>query len=800
MSSTPYWLDADTACAVTNPATGSTATERWSTQKGCVVSAGRIITFDYYNQYLLNVNGGSLVTLSVYQYGVVTSVSGPNWADAGTTARASSSGVWGRSGGAGQRVASWNIDGGTSTTVSTTGTVTTSLITMSATHTVNFIAVSQYQVSLDAGGTTMLGSLTKPTITGDNYWYDTGTAVTLVLNGTKDRTAGAGLRLATYTINTGPAVNVLILGKVTVLNAISISQGENVVTIVVNQYQLTLDAGATTAMNSITPPTVAGDTYWYDSGTLVSYAGNGVFGRASGTGSRISSFTVDAASPTHVLTTGIFFVNMTMASAHTVQTTLVTQYEVSLSGGYLIQSATSPTVPSDDYWYDGGTNVTISLAGVFQRVSGAGQRLATYSVNGGTAVKVASAGAVAVVNKVKIEAPVAIAATSTQQFQVSLNAGAVAALNSITPPTLTGDAYWYDLGSKVTVILNGTWGRNATTGERLVSYSYNGGSANPVATLKTVTALLVTSITTPESVSATVTTQYLLTVTGVPTASYSPKPPISTDATWFDSGTSVKVSTNSTFGTSGSTRQRVTGWNLDGGATTMAGSGAVVSTSAFAMKGPHTVTFTVVTQYFVSVAVKDSSGVQALSPGSITLLVNGAAQNAPKGSVWVDSGSTVQVQTILWDGIDVTPSQLASRTVTAPLTVTVDAKAYKSSVLVKDFLGFGVGGAVVTVIFPNGTSDQFLTQGNGSANIGIVPLGEYHGSVSNFGLSNDFIGNSATQSVTQVTVYMSDSVLGTIVIVVVAVVIVVVELVHRRREGEKSSRFRQASVSPPAMG
>jgi hypothetical protein len=41
----------------------------------------------------------------------------------------------------------------------------------------------------------------------------------------------------------------------------------------VTQYQVTLDFGATSALMSITPPTIWNDSYWYDSGSAVTYWG-----------------------------------------------------------------------------------------------------------------------------------------------------------------------------------------------------------------------------------------------------------------------------------------------------------------------------------------------------------------------------------------------------------------------------------------------------------------------------------------------------------------------------------------------
>jgi hypothetical protein len=94
---------------------------------------------------------------------------------------ASSNGINSRPFGTGLRVKSWNIDGGSNTTVSTIGTVTTTSIQMTAPHTVNFNSVTQYLLSRTAspiyGGTISPNSTS--TVSGDTGWYDIGTHVGL---------------------------------------------------------------------------------------------------------------------------------------------------------------------------------------------------------------------------------------------------------------------------------------------------------------------------------------------------------------------------------------------------------------------------------------------------------------------------------------------------------------------------------------------------------------------------------------------------------------------------------------------
>jgi len=231
-------------------------------------SGGNTYNVNYYKQYTLAVVGGNGIGYSV------VSQTGDNFWDSGTSLTVSSNGVYDRLAGTGQRVSSWDIDGGPNTIVVSLGFVTTSPVSMSASHTVDFSSVTQYQVSLDLGSQTSLSSCTPPTISGDGYWYDSGSAVTCVLNGVWGRAGGTGERLTSYSLNGGAPTAVSTTGTVTPLNVAGIASPQSITSIIIAQYQLALSvtpASAGTASYGTTS-TIAGDTGWYDTGTAVSFS------------------------------------------------------------------------------------------------------------------------------------------------------------------------------------------------------------------------------------------------------------------------------------------------------------------------------------------------------------------------------------------------------------------------------------------------------------------------------------------------------------------------------------------------
>ncbi len=795
------WYDYGTTLSVTcrgtfdrSDGSGTRATSwHWNSMTNTVVATTSTFTtspvvMDSSYKLTVNVVAQYQLTLDTGATRALASVTAPTipgdkyWYDSGTSVTYTGYGVFERNDdGAGNRSASWYVDSGTPTTISTKANFTIS-VTMTAPHVVHVVTVEQWELTLNSVATPYLVSITAPTIKSDNYWYDSGTDVTLTFNGIGSRLDGIGTRLVSYTVNGGTGVPIATKGTVAILNAVPISGPEFIVVSSTTQYQVTLDASATRAMASITPTPIPGDDYWYDSGTQVTYTGNGVFSRTGGSGYRVTSWWWDSNASTTVITTGNFSASTTLTAPATLNVQIAKQTEISLIGTYGVASATSPTIPGDGYWYDTGTIVSLSLQVTFGRSDGSGWRMVSYVLNNGALESVSGEAPVAALSDLNLTSPQTITVQSVQQYEVSFDHGIASSLDSITPPSLSGDNYWYDAGSPVSLTVYGAWGRNATTGYRLSSYTVNGGGRVFVDTTGPVTILDLSSISGPQSITSNVTAQYLLTVTGGGGSVYSVPPSIPGDTGWYDSGTVVTVSTAATYYVQGSTRQRVASWSLDGGPATTVGDVTTAATSPIVMDAPHSVTFNSVTQYLVSIVVKDGSGRRDITPESITMSVNGGSQSAMSGQLWADDGSTVTVASILWEGVDVTPAQTGTYMVSAPFTITLDAKVYQATVVVKDILGIPVGGASVRLLLANSTTVQGTTAGNGSVTFRLIPLGTYQVTVSVLGISQGASGNAAVQNPMTITVNFSDSVV-VVIVALVAAGATTFFLVRRHRRG-----------------
>jgi hypothetical protein len=135
--------------------------------------------------------------------------------------------------------------------------------------------------------------------------------------------------------------------------------------------------------------------------------------------------------------------------------TSVPQYSLSLDSATSLGlvSLTSPTLPGDRYWYDEGTPITLVLRGIYGRSGAEGVRLAGFTLNGWNATSTAEAGNVTVLAGHPMDSPLAVASQLATDFKVVVSPGPPSSgtVSLLTPPSLPGDAGWYDAGTVVTL-------------------------------------------------------------------------------------------------------------------------------------------------------------------------------------------------------------------------------------------------------------------------------------------------------------------------------------------------------------
>ncbi len=437
-------------------------------------------------------------------------------------------------------------------------------------------------------------------------------------------------------------------------------------------------------------------------------------------------------------------------------------------------------------WYNSGSADVFTTAGVFARQSGTGSRIVSYSLDGAPVVLTSpTTGNVAV--PVVMNTSHTLVFSSVTQYQVNLDSGALQALYSATPPTIGGDNYWYDQGTHASVNLNGVWGRSGNAGNRLVSYSVNAGPATNVASNGEVTVLELPSIGSPQTVTTIVSKQYELRAIGGSGISFSISSPISKDTGWYDTGTTLRVSTVVHYNESNGARLRVNSWNLDNGPASSVQANDTFTSSSIVMDGPHVANFNSITQYLFNFSFFNHSGTNRITPSAFTIgIENGVESKINETAYWFDDGSRVAVNSIAWEGADVKPSSL-SFLVSSPNNVRISTLVYPLNILLTDPLGLPVSGALAKVSLANNTVVSVQSRPDGTFEVGLIPLGRFTATVSNLGISTQIAGDAASRADFRATVTLSYSVLGVSAAAISAAIVTAYALVRRTRGRARAS-------------
>ncbi|HXW36403.1 MAG TPA: ATP-binding cassette domain-containing protein [Nitrososphaerales archaeon] len=762
---TTAWVDAGTAgspssCYYPQTLPGSNGTERWAAQTSAVLAEGPgNITQEYYDQYALKVNYGVVgnepptpPSVNSTFFGVASTefLSSPEsvlWPDAGS---------------------SYSVTSPTITTP-TERWQASSVVAgeLDQPQSVSLTVYDQFLLSasytVQGGGSPpaptftylSLGNATTFQLSGvfQGFWADDGSSFfsNSSLNGSNSTDRW-------YSSDASGVVN----------------QSANLLLVYNHQFILSVTGGDI-------------GSQWFDSGTTQLVNVPGVFNRTDGVGRRVTSYSIDEGQSVGLTpTTQNVSVSLTMNGPQLLSIRSVEQFEVSLdpTSSSALASITSPTIGGDDYWYDGGTSVSVVLNGVWGRQNGTGYRLVSYSVDGETPTLVSMTGTV-LLSLGSISSPVSLTSTSAVQYGLTVSQGSIV---SLTPSTIPGDEGWYDSGAKVSVTLNFDWDEVAGQSRvNALGYALNGGPATLLSRSGSGNFTLDLTMSEPQAIVVDSVVQYSLTVSGGFDTRLNASSP--TQDGFYDAGTELQVSTDSSWGlVNGSTRQGLVSYTLDGleQAVSPSGSGQY-STPTIAVDSPQQLTFNSATQYLVTFNFTDSTGTATFSPSSFEITLNGVGTNLSASTSWVNSGDSVAVTLASWEGSQLTPIGSAGAQVTEPQTLTVRTDVYEASVKVVDLIGLPVSGAGVSVAFANGTSEKLVTAGNGLVPLGLVPAGDYQVSASNLGFTTEFTANPSVRAEAVATVPLSLPVLGVALAICVATFGTAFPRLSSRRSGRGSA-------------
>ncbi len=592
MSATGYWFDTSDSITFINPLGGSSSVERWYTSIlsiSATVQGTNAIVYDH--QYPLTVIGGNGIS-----YGTPSPTS-DNWYYASTSTTISSSWVWNTVAGESRTaITDYQLDSvSQNPTREDSGTLTTSSVTFDAAHTVAFMSTTQYNLIVSGGNNVAYGTASQ---TGDN-WYDSGTSTTVSSNGIYARASGTGQRVTSWSIDGDSDNSVATTGTVTT-TSLTMSTHHTVAFNTVTQYQLTLNVAATSALVSCTTPTIAGDNYWYDNGTTgVSCTLNGVYGRTSTTGTRVTSYNWDGNSNASEATTGTFTASaQDMSSAHQLNANTVTQYLLTDNDPTNSESSITPsTIAGDTGWYDSGTSVTVVLNNVYGLVPNTSRNNLVSYTKGDTTTPVTRSGSGTVTEgAIVMSAPVTISATYVVQYYLAISNDCYNAAVSAT--SQTGDG-WYDSGTPLDVQCNGINTRGAGTGKRAEDYYWDSDPYTTESTTGTYTTSAVTT-TSAHTLNVDAVIQFQVAFAASPieggSASTSTPPPISGDAGWYDSGSAVSISASPNAYWSFAL------WSANTGSITFGSTSSESTTATIGGSGTMTAGFEITTPLSVSVS------------------------------------------------------------------------------------------------------------------------------------------------------------------------------------------------------
>lgn len=763
-SPTEVWVDSGANYSITNPLSGGSSGERWEaggTTSG-TISTPTSISPTYYHQFAYNLSyslkgGGAPLPpiLSYVSFGSQSSFAlpptgGTIWLDFDSpfSLPATLSGS--------TQNERWQIDGVTS------GTALRSESLSLAYYHQYLISVSY---SVDGGGTSspttfsyvLFGESTSANTTGQqqNFWADDGPySVTNPLVGstaTERWYARAGNG------------SVLSPGLITIAFS--------------HQFILAVSGGNV-------------HSEWYDSGSTATLSPQTIFGRASGTGFRITSYSIDGAPDVNVNPSpGTVSVQLTMDVPHTLSFSSVMQYEVTLDseGRSSLNFITPPSISGDDYWYDGGATVKVVLNGTWGRASGTGTRLFSYAINGGPPNAAASGGVVTVLSLNSIAGPQPITTIVTTQFQLNTPQGSV---SSITPPPISGDAGWYDEGSQVRIAYDYTW--NIKEGQsrlNAVGYDVDGGAIVTLPRSGDGTFAVTTVMDGTHTINVAAVVQYLFAVSGESSTRLSPASP--TGDGFYDSGSAATATTEHTWNVvGGESRQNLLSYTLDGKTTeVMRVDSGDFTTPAVEFDRYHVLVFNPVTQYLITFQFTDDSGSSQIIPTGLRIESDGKISDVTGLKAWLDSGTTFKLANVIWEGVDVKPSDQPLYRVENPSTEIVRVRVYDVKMRLTDLLQIPVSGAEARIVLANGTVLERATANDGSVAIPLVPLGKFNATISYLGASAVIQGDASQQAVAHAQTALSYP--DIVVPVVIALVAVVAFLLLRGRISLKSLHRRR---------
>lgn len=761
-SPSTFAVDTGTSWSVTNPLIGSYSSERWQTNQPTagIMTTSQNVRLAFTHQFFVSFNyqvvgggyGSSGPNISFMQFGTtVSSLSGQSvWADSGSSYSYPI-----------------NLPGSTSDERWVTSLGVGTISSPSA-----ILTTYYHQFLIEPGFSVNAGG--NPVAPDFSYSYFGSNETVNLETPVQDLWADAGRYSFTDPLSSsGPTqrwYSPVATGQLTAPGFVSQAY--------THQYLL--------AAEGVRIP-----SQWYDAGSTAVVNASAVYGRNATSGERISAYSLDGGSSVSISPPSKnVSVAITMSSSHTISFKSVAQYRVALDAttAHSLSSITRPTIAGDDYWYDAGSAVNVTLNGVWGRASGTGSRLTSYSVNGEELIKASTKGTIRAFSTLSLSSPETITAVSVGQFLLSTPTGSK---ESITPPSISGDAGWYDAGTNVTVNYDYSWNSTGQSRSNAIGYSVDGsrsaltrGGGGTFAVHLAMGGL--------HTIQVVDVTQFQLAITGATPTATTQSP---THDGYYDAGSSIQESLSSAYLGNARVRQILVSYTLDGNTTSLSGSGmlgpeGVFTTPVIRFDRPHVLKFNLITQYLISFIFTDGTGSTRIIPSSFEVHLPGNELNQTMStpSTWIDNGTKFGVTNIMWENTNVEPANPVVYVADAPLNVSIPGRVYSANVVLTDLVGQPLQSVPVTITLANHTTIHRVSTEDGTISIAMIPLGTVNGNFTYLGVNSVIRGDAASQVTiqTRVPISLPDlalSITGTATLIGVVVLVWYNRRSRRNRRG-----------------
>lgn len=217
----------------------------------------------------------------------------------------------------------------------------------------------------------------------------------------------------------------------------------------------------------------------------------------------------------------------------------------------------------DWQWINANSITQISLSGISGRSAGSGQRINSYTIDDAIPTLVLPT-TENVTIPVYMNSAHRISINFIKQYQINVDDTTVKSIAYITLPSIANDAFWYDQGTPVKLLLNTIINRTSGIGERLYSYSAN-GEITTITKTTPITVLDLAAISAPQIISTKSVTQYQIKIVSGTFASVT-NPTLLEDEGWYDVNSTINALINySTELNQQQTRANAISYNINNG-------------------------------------------------------------------------------------------------------------------------------------------------------------------------------------------------------------------------------------------